>query len=35
MKRTSSDRQGLPVEYSKIVFHAERYQFVARVQRTP
>jgi GntR family transcriptional regulator, N-acetylglucosamine utilization regulator len=33
MKRTSSDRQGLPVEYSKIVFHAERYQFVARVQR--
>lgn len=33
LKRTSTDRQGLPVEYSKIVFHAERYQFVARVQR--
>jgi GntR family transcriptional regulator len=33
LKRTSSDRQGLPVEYSKVVFHAERYQFVARVQR--
>ncbi len=34
MRRTSTDRQGLPVEYSQIVFHAERYQFVARVQRT-
>jgi GntR family transcriptional regulator len=33
LNRTSTDRQGLPVEYSKIVFHAERYQFVARVQR--
>ena len=33
MKRTSTDRLGLPVEYSKIVFHGERYQFVARVQR--
>ncbi len=33
LKRTSIDRQGLPVEYSKIVFHGERYQFVARVQR--
>lgn len=34
MKRMSTDRQGLPVEYSRIIFHAERYQFVARVQRT-
>lgn len=34
MKRTSTDRGGLPVEYSKVVFHAERYQFVAKVQRT-
>ncbi len=33
LNRMSTDRQGLPVEYSKIVFHAERYQFVARVQR--
>jgi len=33
LRRTSTDRQGLPVEYSKIVFHAERYEFVARVQR--
>jgi GntR family transcriptional regulator len=33
LKRTSTDRQGQPVEYSKVVFHAERYQFVARVQR--
>jgi GntR family transcriptional regulator len=35
VQRTSTDRQGLPVEFSKVVFHAERYQFVARVQRTP
>lgn len=34
MKRMSTDRRGLAVEYSKVVFHAERYQFVARVQRT-
>ncbi|MGE5073487.1 MAG: GntR family transcriptional regulator, partial [Anaerolineae bacterium] len=33
LSRTSTDRQGLPIEYSKVVFHAERYQFVARVQR--
>ncbi len=32
--RMSADRQGLPVEYTKIVFHAERYQFAARMQRT-
>ena len=34
VKRISTDRLGLPVEYSKIVFHADRYQFVARMQRT-
>jgi len=34
MQRTSTDRRGLPVEFSQIVFHAERYQFVARMQRT-
>jgi len=34
VKRISTDRSGLPVEYSKIVFHADRYQFVARMQRT-
>jgi GntR family transcriptional regulator len=34
LERTSTDRQGLPVEFSKVVFHAERYQFVARMQRT-
>jgi len=33
--RTSTDRNGLPVEFSKVVFHAERYQFVARVKRSP
>ncbi len=33
IKRMSTDRQGLPVEYSKVVFHAERYQVVARVRR--
>jgi GntR family transcriptional regulator len=35
VQRTSTDRQGLPVEFSQVVFHAERYQFVARVQRAP
>lgn len=35
VQRTSTDRQGRPVEFSKVVFHAERYQFVARVRRTP
>jgi GntR family transcriptional regulator len=34
LKRISTDRQGLTVEYSKVVFHADRYQFVARLQRT-
>jgi len=33
VQRTSTDRQGLRVEFSKVVFHAKRYQFVARVQR--
>lgn len=32
--RTSTDRRGQRVEYSKVVFHAERYQFVARMQRS-
>jgi GntR family transcriptional regulator len=34
LKRISTDRLGLTVEYSKVVFHADRYQFVARMQRT-
>jgi GntR family transcriptional regulator len=34
LKRISTDHLGLPVEYSKVVFHADRYQFVARVKRT-
>jgi GntR family transcriptional regulator len=34
LRRTSVDRQGRIVEYSKVVLHAERYQFVARVRRT-
>jgi len=34
LQRTSTDRHGLRVEFSKVVFHAERYQFVARMQRT-
>ena len=33
IQRASTDRQGLPVESSRVVFHAERYQFVARMQR--
>jgi GntR family transcriptional regulator len=34
VQRTSTDRQGLPVEFTRVVFHAERYQFVARMRRT-
>jgi len=34
LKRVSTDRLGLLVEYSRVVFHADRYQFVARMQRT-
>jgi GntR family transcriptional regulator, N-acetylglucosamine utilization regulator len=32
-QRTSTDRQGRSVEFSRVVFHAERYKFVVRVQR--
>ncbi len=32
--RMSTDQFGMPVEYSKIVFHAGRYQLIARMQRT-
>ena len=34
VKRASKDRLGLPVEYTRIVFHADRYQLVARMQKT-
>jgi GntR family transcriptional regulator len=34
LKRVSTDRQGLVMEFTKVVFHADRYQFVARLQRT-
>jgi GntR family transcriptional regulator len=34
LKRVSTDCQGLLMEYTKVVFHADRYQFVARLQRT-
>ena len=34
MQCNSTDRRGLPVEFTKVVFHAERYQFVARMRRT-
>jgi GntR family transcriptional regulator len=34
VKRASTDRLGLPVEYTRIVFHADRYQLVARMQKT-
>jgi GntR family transcriptional regulator len=33
VRRTSTDRLGLPVEFSKIVFHASRYQLEVRMQR--
>jgi GntR family transcriptional regulator len=33
LKRISTDRFGLFVEFSRVVFHADRYQFVARMQR--
>jgi GntR family transcriptional regulator, N-acetylglucosamine utilization regulator len=33
VNRTSTDRSGKLVEYSKIVFHASRYQLVAHMQR--
>lgn len=31
--RASTDQSGVPVEYSKIVFHAGRYQLMARIRR--
>jgi GntR family transcriptional regulator len=34
VKRASTDQSGLPVEYTQIVFHADRYQLVARMQKT-
>lgn len=34
LQRTSTDRHGQRVEHSRVVFHAERYQFVARMQRS-
>jgi GntR family transcriptional regulator len=33
IQRTSTDHHGLPVEFSRVVFHAERYQFAARMRR--
>lgn len=33
LKRLSTDQEGLPVEFSRVVFHADRYQFVARMVR--
>ena len=34
LKRISTDRAGLTVELSLVVFHADRYQFVARLHRS-
>jgi GntR family transcriptional regulator len=34
LKRISTDKVGLPVEYCKMVFHADRYQFIGRMQRS-
>jgi GntR family transcriptional regulator len=34
VKRVSTDRQGRLVEYSRLVFHGERYQFVGRMKRS-
>ena len=34
LKRTSTDRSGLTVEYRKVVFHSDRYRFTARLKRT-
>jgi len=34
VKRVSTDRQGRLVEYSRLVFHGDRYQFVGRMQRS-
>ena len=34
VKRVATDKKGLPVEYSMVVFHAERYQLALRVHRS-
>jgi GntR family transcriptional regulator len=34
VERQSTDKGGQPVEFTSSVFHAERYQFVARMQRS-
>ncbi len=34
LKRVSTDRAGHLIEFTRVVFHADRYQFVARMQRT-
>ncbi len=34
LKRVSTDRAGITMEFSRVVFHADRYQFVARLQRS-
>jgi GntR family transcriptional regulator len=33
VERTSTDKRGQPVEFTRSVFHAERIQFVARMRR--
>lgn len=33
VERKSTDKHGVPVEFTRSVFHAERIQFVARMQR--
>jgi len=34
LKRVSTDRMGMVIEFTRVVFHADRYQFVVRLQRT-
>lgn len=34
VKRVATDRKGLPVEYSTVIFHAGRYQLALRVHRS-
>ena len=33
LKRVSTDRQGMTIEFTRVVIHADRYQFVVRLQR--
>jgi GntR family transcriptional regulator len=33
LKRVSTDSNEIPIEYTRVVFHADRYQFVARLHR--